>query len=58
MARRVAQGVYDTLNGGAGNDRFVASGTHIILGGGDDTINGSRNGIDANFVFEFDKLLV
>ena len=53
-----SEGGTDYLSGGAGNDRFVGSGTHIILGGGDDTVNGSRNVIDAIFVFDFDRLLV
>lgn len=48
----------DYLSGGAGSDRFVASGARIIFGGGDDTVSGSGNKIDAIFIFDFDKLLV
>ncbi|MFM9963297.1 MAG: hypothetical protein ACKV2Q_18975 [Planctomycetaceae bacterium] len=52
-----SEGGYDYLVGDAGSDRFVASGARIILGGGDDTISGSGNKIDAFFVFDFEKLL-
>lgn len=53
-----SEGGFDYLLGEAGSDRFVASGARIILGGGDDTISGSGNKIDAFFVFDFEKLLV
>lgn len=48
----------DRLAGDSGNDRFLASGSRLNLGGGDDTISGSRNTIDAIFIFDFEKLLV
>ena len=48
----------DYLSGEAGNDRFIASGSHIVLGGGDDTVSASGNIIDAFFSFDFDMLLV
>ena len=48
----------DRLAGGSGDDRFVASGSRISLGGGDDTVSGSGNTIDAVFVFDFERLLV
>ncbi len=53
-----SEGGADYLAGGAGSDRFVAFGAHIILDGGDDTVSGSRNKIDAFFIFDFEKLLV
>ncbi len=52
------EGGSDYLSGDNGNDRFVASGAHIILGGGDDTVSGSGNKIDAVFIFDFERLLV
>ena len=48
----------DRLDGGRGNDFFEAFGSRITFGGGDDTIAGSGNRIDALFVFDFEKLLV
>ncbi|MFM9962616.1 MAG: DUF4394 domain-containing protein [Planctomycetaceae bacterium] len=48
----------DRLDGGSGNDRFTATRSRITLGGGNDTVSGSGNVIDAVFVFDFEKLLV
>ena len=48
----------DRLEGGSGDDRFVASRSRISLGGGNDTVSGSGNTIDAVFVFDFERLLV
>ena len=45
------------LSGDNGNDQFFASGSRIILGGGDDTVSGSGNKIDAVFIFDFERLL-
>ncbi len=48
----------DRLSGESGDDRFIASGSGITLGGGNDTVTGSGNRIDAVFTFDFESLLL
>ncbi len=48
----------DRLAGEGGNDHSVTSGSRLNLGGGDDTISGSANKIDAVLIFDFERLLV